>query len=157
MLGSLDIGQASKLALRASMSLAATGATGSYMYPARRWRLCVMAAALSLASAALAQGATAVRQLASPALAVKAGRQRGLSVLEKRRQEEQQEMAAAEAAAAKRKKIFRPTASVPTVVDPSLPAGVGVMGRGRAAVNARLTSDGSTVEESLSTHSRALQ
>ena len=61
-----------------------------------------MAAALSLASAALAQGATAVRQLASPALAVKAGRQRGLSVLEKRRQEEQQEMAAAEAAAAKR-------------------------------------------------------
>ena len=87
-----------------------------------------MAAALTLASAALAQGATAVRQLASPALAVKAGRQRGLSVLEKRRQEEQQEMAAAEAAAAnKRKKIFRPTASVPTVVDPSLPAGVGVM------------------------------
>ena len=73
-----------------------------------------MAAALSLASAALAQGATAVRQLASPALAVKAGRQRGLSVLEKRRQEEQQEMAAAEAAAAKRKKIFRPTASVQT-------------------------------------------
>ena len=138
------MGQASKLALRASMSLAATGATGSY--PARLWRLCVMAAALSLASAALAQGATAVRQLASPALAVKAGRQRGLSVLEKRRQEEQQEMAAAEAAAAKRKKIFRPTASVPTVVDPSLPAGVGVMGRGRAAVNARLTSDGSTVE-----------
>ena len=109
-----------------------------------------MAAALSLASAALAQGATAVRQLASPALAVKAGRQRGLSVLEKRRQEEQQEMAAAEAAAAKRKKVFRPTASVPTVVDPSLPAGVGVMGRGRAAVNARLTSDadGSTVDES---------
>ena len=94
-----------------------------------------MAAALSLASAALAQGATAVRQLASPALAVKAGRQRGLSVLEKRRQEEQQEMAAAEAAAAKRKKIFRPTASVPTVVDPSLPAGVGVTGRGRAAVH----------------------
>ena len=87
------MGQASKLALRASMSLAATGATGSY--PARLWRLCVMAAALSLASAALAQGATAVRQLASPALAVKAGRQRGLSVLEKRRQEEQQEMAAA--------------------------------------------------------------
>ena len=109
-----------------------------------------MAAALSFASAALAQGATAARQLASPALAVKAGRQRGVSVLsryEKRRQEEQQEMAAAEAAAAKRKKIFRPTASVPTVVDPSLPAGVGVMGRGRAAVNVRLTSvcsDGST-------------
>ena len=96
------------------MSLAATGATGSY--PARLWRLCVMAAALSLASAALAQGATAVRQLASPALAVKAGRQRGLSVLEKRRQEEQQEMAAAEAAAAKRKKVFRPMASVATVV-----------------------------------------
>ena len=38
--GSLDMGQASKLALRASMSLAATGATGSY--PARLWRLCVM-------------------------------------------------------------------------------------------------------------------
>ena len=99
------MGQASKLALRASMSLAATGATGSY--PARLWRLCVMAAALSFASAALAQGATAVRQLASPALAVKAGRQRGLSVLEKRRQEEEQEMAAAEAAAAKRKKVIK--------------------------------------------------
>ena len=126
------------------MSLAATGATGSY--PARLWRLCVMAAALSFASAALAQGATAVRQLASPALAVKAGRQRGISVLDKRRQEEQQEMAAAEAAAAKRKKIIKPTASVATVVDPSLPAGVGIMGRGRSAVNARLTSDGSTVE-----------
>ena len=99
-----------------------------------------MAAALSFASAALAQGATAVRQLALPALAVKAGRQRGISVLDKRRQEEQQEMAAAEpeAAAAKRKKGFKPTASVATVVDPSLPAGVGIMGRGRAAVNARL-------------------
>ena len=96
------IGQASKLALRASVSLAATGATGSY--PARLWRQCAMAAALSFASDALAQSATAVRHLASPALAVKAGRQRGLSVLEKRRQEEQQEMAAAEAAAAKRRK-----------------------------------------------------
>ena len=99
----------------------------------RLWRLCAMAAALPISSAALAQGATAARQLASPALAVKAGRPRGPSVLDKRREEEQQEMAAAEAAAAKRKKIFRPTASVPTVVDPSLPAGVGVMGRGRAA------------------------
>ena len=67
-----------------------------------------MAAALSLASAALAQGATAVRQLASPALAVKAGRQRGLSVLEKRRQEEQQEMAAAEAAKEKSRSATRP-------------------------------------------------
>ena len=106
------------------MSLAATGATGSY--PARLWRQCVMAAALSFASAALAQSATAVRQLASPALAVKAGRQRGISVLDKRRQEEQQEMATAEAAAAKRKKIIKPTASVATVVDPSLPAGAWV-------------------------------
>ena len=105
-----------------------------------------MAAALSFASDALAQSATAVRHLASPALAVKAGRQRGPSVLEKRRQELQQEMAAAEAAAAKRKKIIKPTASVATVVDPSLPAGVGIMGRGRSAVNARLTSDGTTVE-----------
>ena len=69
-----------------------------------------MAAALSFASDALAQSATAVRHLASPALAVKAGRQRGPSVLEKRRQELQQEMAAAEAAAAKRKKIIKPTA-----------------------------------------------
>ena len=41
-----------------------------------------------------------------------------------------QETAAAEAAAAKRKKIIKPTASVATVVDPSLPAGVGIMGRG---------------------------
>ena len=55
----------------------------------------------AIASAALAQqSATAVRQPASPALAVKAGRQRGISVLDKRRQEQQQEMAAAEAAAA---------------------------------------------------------
>ena len=62
----------------------------------------------AIASAALAQqSATAVRQPASPALAVKAGRQRGISVLDKRRQEEQQEMAAAEAAAAKRKKIIK--------------------------------------------------
>ena len=124
-----------------------TGATGSY--PARLWRQCVMAAALSFASDALAQSATAVRHLASPALAVKAGRQRGTSVLDKRRQEQQQEMAAAEAAAAKRKKIIKPTASVATVVDPSLPAGVGIMGRGRSAVNARLTSDGTTVLEAL--------
>ena len=77
------------------MSLALTGATGSY--PARLWRQCVMAAALSFASDALAQSATAVRHLASPALAVKAGRQRGPSVLDKRRQEQQQEMAAARA------------------------------------------------------------
>ena len=75
--------------------------------------------------------------------------QRGISVLDKRRQEQQQEMAAAEAAAAKRKKIIKPTASVATVVDPSLPAGVGIMGRGRSAVNARLTSDGTTVLEAL--------
>ena len=92
-------------ALRASLSLALTGATGSYR-PARLWRQCVMAAALSFASDALAQSATAVRHLASPALAVKAGRQRGTSVLDKRRQEQQQEMAAAEAAAAKRKSSY---------------------------------------------------
>ena len=46
------------------------------------------------------------------------------SVLDKRRREEQQEMAAAEAAAAKRRKVLKPVASVATVVDPSLPAGV---------------------------------
>ena len=55
-------------------------------------------------------------------------------------------MAAAEAVAAKRKKILTPKPSVATVADPSLPAGVGIMGRGRAAVNAPLTSDGSTVQ-----------
>ena len=109
-LASLDRSGVETCAARRSVSLAATGATGSY--PARLWRQCVMAAALSFASDALAQSATAVRHLASPALAVKAGRQRGPSVLDKRRQEQQQEMAAAEAAAAKRKKIFRPTASV---------------------------------------------
>ena len=38
-----------------------------------------MAAALSFASASLAESATAAPQLASPALAVKAGRQRGLT------------------------------------------------------------------------------
>ena len=42
------------------------------------WRQCVMAAALSFASASLAESGTAAPQLASPALAVKAGRQRGL-------------------------------------------------------------------------------
>ena len=66
-----------------------------------------MAAALSFASASLAESATAAPQLASPALAVKAGRQRGLTVMEKRRQEEEEQMAAAEAAAAKRKKILK--------------------------------------------------
>ena len=110
------------------------------------WRQCVMAAALSFASASLAESATAAPQLASPALAVKAGRQRGLTVMEKRRQEEEEQMAAAEAAAAKRKKILTPKPSVATVADPSLPAGVGIMGRGRAAVNAPLTSDESTVQ-----------
>ena len=83
-----------------------------------------MAAALSFASASLAESATAAPQLASPALAVKAGRQRGLTVMEKRRQEEEEQMAAAEAAAAKRKKILTPKPSVATVTDPSLPAGV---------------------------------
>ena len=107
---------------------------------------CLIAAARSFASAALAESATAAPQLVLPALAVKAGRQCGVSVLDKRRQAEQQEMAAAEAAAAKRTKIIKPTSSVATVVDPSLPAGVGTMGRGRSAVNARLTGDGSTVE-----------
>ena len=43
------------------------------------WRQCVMAAALSFALASLAESATAAPQLASPALAVKAGRQRGLT------------------------------------------------------------------------------
>ena len=38
-----------------------------------------MAAELSFASASLAESATAAPQLASPALAVKAGRQRGLT------------------------------------------------------------------------------
>ena len=110
------MGQASKLALRASMSLHFGSDRSDRLVP--REALAFVrgdGGALSLASAALAQGATAVRQLASPALAVKAGRQRGLSVLEKRRQEEQQEMAAAEAAAAKRRKVLKPVASVATV------------------------------------------
>ena len=93
---------------------------------------------------AMASSEQAAPTLASPALAVKAGRERGASVLEKRRMEEEAAAAADEAAAAKRQKKSRSVARVPAVavVDQALPNGVGIQGRGRATINAPL-ADGS--------------
>ena len=59
---------------------------------------------------AMASSEQAAPTLASPALAVKAGRERGASVLEKRRMEEEAAAAADEAAAAKRQKKSRSVA-----------------------------------------------
>ena len=90
-------------------------------------------------------GSCMVQKMASPALAVKAGRSRGAPVLERLRQEEAERAAgAAEAAAAEKRKEkqIRPF----VLTDAALPNGVGVMGRGRAAVNAPLTNDGQTVQ-----------
>ena len=85
--------------------------------------------------------------LASPALAVKAGRKRGPSVLERKRKAEAEQIAAEEASAAA-KRVKRPLqrASPFEVADASLPNGVGILGRGRAAVNVPLTADGDGVQ-----------
>ena len=72
--------------------------------------------------------------LASPALAVKAGRHRGLPVLDRRRLEMEAMVAADATAAAKRH--ARAKAPAQAVIDPALPNGVGIQGRGRAAMNA---------------------
>ena len=75
--------------------------------------------------------------LASPALAVKAGRSRGPTVLERRQREEE---AVRSAVATKTKRKMKPNAhpaescSV-ALADASLPNGVGIQGRGRAAMN----------------------
>ena len=74
--------------------------------------------------------------MASPALAVKAGRNRGLSVLERQRKEEEMQHVAEVVAAAKRKnKVPSVPKSAPTfaLADLLLPNGVGIMGRGRRA------------------------
>ena len=84
--------------------------------------------------------------MASPALAVKAGRNRGLTVLERQRKEQDEKQDAEGSAAAKRRKLpLRKPAVKFALADDSLPNGVGIMGRGRAAVNAPLKNDGDTV------------
>ena len=67
------------------------------------WRWLLMAALL--ASATAEQAGVEAMSMASPALAVKAGRDRGISVLERQRKEEELQQAAAHAAAAKRKTL----------------------------------------------------
>ena len=115
----------------------ALGATG------RRWWL--MAALL--ASATAEQAEVEAMNMASPALAVKAGRDRGISVLERQRKEEELQQAAAHAAAPKRKKQMPGKPEVQfALADDALPNGVGVMGRGRAVVNAPLRNDGDGVQ-----------
>ena len=100
----------------------------------------VVAAVLAIMAAAVSTSDKGSAPLASPALAVKAGRQRGLSVLEQRRLE-MEAMAAADAAvSAKRQQ--RSKASAKSVLDPSLPNGVGIQGRGRAGMNSSM-ADGS--------------
>jgi hypothetical protein len=84
--------------------------------------------------------------VASPALAVKAGRQRGPSVLDKRQEQHAGDGRGGGCSCEAQEDYQADGYSVATVVDPSLPAGVGIMGRGRSTVNARLTSDGTTVE-----------
>ena len=76
--------------------------------------------------------------LASPALAVKAGRHRGLPVSDRRRVEMEATVAADAAAAAKRRKGCEAPAI--SVVDPSLPNGVGTQGRGRSGMNSPLAN-----------------
>ena len=76
--------------------------------------------------------------LASPAQAAKSGRQRGLSVLERHCLEMESLAAADRAAAAKRWKGCEAPAI--SVVDPSLPNGVGTQGRGRSGMNSPLAN-----------------
>ena len=111
------------------------------------WHWWLMAALLASSTTAL-QAESGTTTMASPALAVKAGRNRGLSVLERQRKEEEMQQVAEGAAAAKRKKASSTQKSAPAFVlaDPSMPNGVGIMGRGRAAVNVPLTNDGDGVQ-----------
>ena len=97
------------------------------------WLWWVMAALLASSTTALVEIDTAT--MASPALAVKAGRNRGLTVLERQRKEEEMQHVAEVAAAAKRKKVPSVQKSAPTfaLADLLLPNGVGIMGRGRRA------------------------
>ena len=114
-------------------------------HPSRRRRLWAAAAAVGTVVAQM--GRRSVAELASPALAVKAGRNRGPSVLERQQNdanERQQEAAAAKATrtATKPKRVE----SAVEVIDATLPNGVGILGRGRARANKPLTCDGTTVE-----------
>jgi hypothetical protein len=115
----------------------------------------------SCASFGFAEGEDRVleRVLASPVLAVKAGRERGLSVTARKQKAEAEQIAAEEAAAAaKRDKKLRKreaeteqnaaeeAAPSYELADNSLPNGVGILGRGRAAVNMPLRADGDGVQ-----------
>ena len=93
-------------------------------------------------SAKLANAPLMPVALNSPAAKVKEGRERGPSVLETlRKQEEAQELAAN---TAKRSRSIAATVARGAVqVRTDLPNGVGVLGRGRAARNVALDSDGS--------------
>ena len=101
-----------------------------------------------LATVAKATVAKAKVVLASPAAAVKQGRQRGPTVQERRREEE--EAAAAKEATSARTVIKKAAKARSPVIEVvmangalpmALPNGVGIQGRGRASMNGRL-SDG---------------
>ena len=84
--------------------------------------------------------------LASPSQAVKAGRKRGLSVLDRLRMEEQSSAAEAMLVTAKRRARSIPKkAREVALADPSLPNGVGIQGRGRAAMNIVLEPDSNSL------------
>ena len=100
--------------------------------------LAVVGAAWAVIAASVTFSVDVRSPLASPALAVKSGRQRGLSVLERRRLEMESIAAADAAAAAKRQKRCKVPAK--PVVDPSLPNGVGIQSRGRAGINSPLAN-----------------
>ena len=92
------------------------------------------------------KGSTGV-ELASPAAAVKAGRARGAPVLERRKKEEAALEEANKAKTTRRSSPSRARRQVAFVLnDSSLSNGVGIRGRGRAAVNAPLSNDGSSLE-----------
>ena len=79
-----------------------------------------MAALLASSTTALAEIGSAA--MASPALAVKAGRDRGLTVLERQRKEQEEKQDAEGSAAAKRRKLpLRKPAVKFTLADDSLP------------------------------------
>ena len=68
-------------------------------------------------------------------------------MLERQRKEEEEKQAAEDVAAAKRRKkpLRKPSVKF-ALADDSVPNGVGIMGRGRAAVNAPLKNDGDGVQ-----------
>ena len=95
-------------------------------------------------SAKLANAPLLPVALNSPAAKVKEGRERGPSVLETlRKQEEAQELADAAKTAKRSRSIAATVARGAVQVRTDVPNGVGVLGRGRAARNVALDSDGS--------------